>query len=95
MRGSTTSPFCSPTGASSPARCSGCSTTAVPSTTARDHGGTVSIYLEDPDGNGIELYYDRPRADWFDADGRPVLKNERFDPRDLLLPTPDPTTAGA
>ena len=60
-----------------------------------DHGGTVSVYLEDPDGNGIELYYDRPRADWFDADGRPVLKAERFDPRDLLLPTPDPTPAGA
>ena len=60
-----------------------------------DHGGTVSVYLEDPDGNGIELYYDRPRADWFDADGRPVLKADRFDPRDLLLPTPDPTPAGA
>ena len=49
-----------------------------------DHGGTVSVYLSDPDGNGIELYYDRPRAEWFDADGRPVLKNERFDPHDLL-----------
>ena len=53
-----------------------------------DHGGTVSVYLADPDGNGIELYYDRPRADWYDADGRPVLKADRFDPRDLL---PDPT----
>jgi catechol 2,3-dioxygenase len=49
-----------------------------------DHGGAVSVYLSDPDGNGIELYYDRPRAEWFDADGRPVLKNERFDPHDLL-----------
>ena len=28
---------------------------------AEDHGGTVSVYLRDPDGNGIELYYDRPR----------------------------------
>jgi catechol 2,3-dioxygenase len=51
---------------------------------ASDHGGTVSVYLADPDGNGIELYYDRPRADWFDADGRPVLKAERFDYRELL-----------
>jgi catechol 2,3-dioxygenase len=51
---------------------------------ATDHGGTVSIYLDDPDGNGIELYYDRPRADWFDADGRPVMKAERFDPMELL-----------
>ena len=51
---------------------------------ATDHGGTVSVYLADPDGNGVELYYDRPRAEWFDADGRPVLKAERFDPRQLL-----------
>jgi catechol 2,3-dioxygenase len=51
---------------------------------ATDHGGTVSVYLADPDANGVELYYDRPRADWFDADGRPVLENERFDHRALL-----------
>ena len=49
-----------------------------------DHHGTVSVYLQDPDGNGIELYYDRPRADWFDADGHPVLKADRFDYRELL-----------
>ncbi len=42
------------------------------------------MYLDDPDGNGVELYYDRPRADWTDAEGRPVLKNERFDFHDLL-----------
>ena len=41
-----------------------------------DHGGTLSVYLNDPDGNGIELYVDRPREEWFDADGRPVVKNE-------------------
>ena len=51
-----------------------------------DHGGTVSVYLDDPDGNGVELYYDRPRSEWFDAEGRPVLKADRFDPRDLLDP---------
>jgi catechol 2,3-dioxygenase len=45
---------------------------------ATDHHGTVSVYLDDPDGNGIELYYDRPRADWYDADGRPILKNDRI-----------------
>jgi catechol 2,3-dioxygenase len=49
-----------------------------------DHGGTVSVYLYDPDGNGLELYYDRPRSAWFDADGRPDLKNDRFEPRELL-----------
>ena len=57
-----------------------------------DHGATVSVYLADPDGNGIELYYDRPRQDWFDDDGRPVLKLDYFDPTELLAkPTPTPT----
>ena len=51
---------------------------------ATDHGGTVSVYLSDPDGNGVELYYDRPRANWFDAEGRPILKAEHFDHRELL-----------
>ena len=51
---------------------------------AEDHGATVSVYLRDPDGNGIELYYDRPREEWFDARGDPVLKAEPFDPRALL-----------
>jgi catechol 2,3-dioxygenase len=52
-----------------------------------DHGGTVSVYLSDPDGNGVELYYDRPRSEWFDADGNPVLRADRFDFHELL-PTP-------
>lgn len=51
---------------------------------ARDHGATVAVYLRDPDGNGLELYYDRPRIEWYDAQGRPVLKNDRIDPRELL-----------
>jgi catechol 2,3-dioxygenase len=46
---------------------------------ATDHGATVSVYLDDPDGIGIELYYDRPRETWFDADGRPILKAERIE----------------
>ena len=51
---------------------------------ARDHGATVSVYLRDPDQNGIELYYDRPRREWFDASGRPVLKNEIIPVRALV-----------
>jgi len=51
---------------------------------ATDHGATVSVYLEDPDGNGVELYYDRPRERWFGADGRPVLKADHFDFREIL-----------
>jgi catechol 2,3-dioxygenase len=58
---------------------------------AEDHGATVSVYLRDPDGNGIELYYDRPREAWFDADGAPILKAEPFDARALIE---SPTEAG-
>lgn len=49
---------------------------------AEDHGATVSVYLLDPDGNGLELYYDRPREEWFDPHGIPILKAEPFDPRE-------------
>jgi catechol 2,3-dioxygenase len=51
---------------------------------ATDHGGTVSVYLDDPDGNGVELYYDRPRHEWFDEHGRPILKADHFPVADLL-----------
>jgi catechol 2,3-dioxygenase len=50
----------------------------------RDHGGTVSVYLRDPDRNGLELYYDRPRAEWFDASGGFIVKNEPFEVASLL-----------
>jgi catechol 2,3-dioxygenase len=46
---------------------------------ARDHGVTVSIYLRDPHGNGIELYYDRPQTQWFDSSGQMMIKSEPFD----------------
>lgn len=66
----------------------------VPIDHGSDHGATVSVYLADPDGNGIELYYDRPRTDWH-ANGQPVLKAERFDPRELLAHVdPTPTQTG-
>ena len=50
---------------------------------ATDHAATISAYLEDPDGNGVELYYDRPREAWFDAAGRPILKAERIALEDI------------
>ena len=36
----------------------------IPLTGASDHGVSVALYLRDPDDNGIELYYDRPREEW-------------------------------
>ncbi len=31
---------------------------------AADHGVSEALYLRDPDGNGVELYWDRPQSDW-------------------------------
>ncbi|NNE22815.1 MAG: glyoxalase [Rhizobiales bacterium] len=36
----------------------------VPLDGASDHGVSQALYLSDPDGNGIELYWDRPEPDW-------------------------------
>ena len=33
-----------------------------PITGSADHGVSEAVYLDDPDGNGVELYWDRPRA---------------------------------
>lgn len=35
-----------------------------PLTGASDHGVSEAIYLNDPDGNGVELYWDRPKEEW-------------------------------
>ena len=35
-----------------------------PLTGASDHGVSQALYLDDPDGNGVELYWDRPRDQW-------------------------------
>jgi catechol 2,3-dioxygenase len=57
----------------------------VPLTGASDHGVSEAIYLNDPDGNGVELYYDRPREDWrHDPDGKLVMVSEPFDLNALL-----------
>lgn len=35
-----------------------------PLTGASDHGVSEALYLDDPDGNGVELYWDRPDTEW-------------------------------
>ena len=43
---------------------------AYPLTGASDHGVSEALYLDDPDGNGVELYRDRPKEEWiFEKDG--------------------------
>jgi catechol 2,3-dioxygenase len=36
----------------------------VPLEAASDHGVSEALYLRDPDGNGVELYWDRPQEEW-------------------------------
>ncbi|MDX8355619.1 VOC family protein [Cognatiyoonia sp. IB215182] len=52
---------------------------------ATDHGISEAVYLDDPDGNGIELYRDRPQADWpRDAAGNLVMDLKPLDVPALL-----------
>ena len=56
-----------------------------PLTGSADHGVSEALYLDDPDGNGIELYWDRPREAWpTDAAGALVMYTEALDLNDLL-----------
>src|SRR5690625_3499681 len=56
-----------------------------PSTGASDHGVSEALYLNDPDGNGVELYRDRPREEWqYREDGSVVMVTEPLDLEDLL-----------
>jgi catechol 2,3-dioxygenase len=56
-----------------------------PLTGASDHGVSLAIYLDDPDGNGVELYWDKPKATWpVDASGNLEMVTERLDMEALL-----------
>ena len=56
-----------------------------PLTGASDHGVSQAIYLNDPDGNGVELYWDRPKDEWpIDAEGNLQMITEPLDLQDLL-----------
>jgi catechol 2,3-dioxygenase len=47
---------------------------------ASDHGVSEALYLRDPDGNGVELYRDRPEAEWpRDAQGQLAMLTRRLD----------------
>ena len=52
---------------------------------ASDHGVSEALYLDDPDMNGVELYWDRPEAQWpRKADGSLEMFTRRLDLDDLI-----------
>ena len=56
-----------------------------PLTGASDHGVSQALYLDDPDGNGVELYWDRSPEQWpVDAEGNLQMVTESLDLEDLL-----------
>lgn len=58
-------------------------------TGASDHGVSQALYLDDPDGNGVELYWDRPEAEWpRDAQGNLAMVTQRLDLEALLAEAP-------
>ena len=56
---------------------------------ASDHGVSEALYLRDPDQNGLELYWDRPRDQWpRTADGSIDMYTRTLDTEDLLRSLP-------
>lgn len=56
-----------------------------PLTGSADHGVSEAIYLSDPDGNGVELYTDRPKESWKRNEGGEIeMISEVLDVDDLL-----------
>ena len=52
---------------------------------AADHGVSEAIYLNDPDGNGVELYWDKPKELWpIDAEGNIQMMTDPLDAESLL-----------
>ena len=59
-----------------------------PLTGASDHGVSEALYLDDPDGNGVELYWDKPKEQWpVDANGNLEMVTKRLDLEGLLRET--------
>lgn len=57
----------------------------VPLDGAADHGVSEALYMRDPDGNGLELYWDRPADQWpRDREGNLAMFTSRLDVDSLL-----------
>jgi len=67
----------------------------VPLQGAADHGVSESIYLSDPDDNGVELYCDKPKEQWpYTSDGRLAMYTRRLDLHQLLSEAPPEIEVG-
>ncbi len=63
---------------------------------ASDHGVSEAIYLDDPDGIGVELYRDRPREEWpRGADGQVIMYTRRLDLEALLAEAAEQSASAA
>jgi catechol 2,3-dioxygenase len=61
----------------------------IPLEGAADHGVSEALYLRDPDGNGLELYWDRPQGQWpRDASGGLAMFTRPLDLQSLLREAP-------
>src|SRR5215510_10295046 len=58
-----------------------------------DHLVSEAIYLADPEGNGIEIYRDRPRSDWYDENGEFQMGTVAMDVDGVFSALEDPDTA--
>jgi catechol 2,3-dioxygenase len=57
----------------------------IPLDGASDHGVSQALYLRDPDENGVELYWDRPQAEWpRGSDGSLAMFTRRLDVEELM-----------
>jgi catechol 2,3-dioxygenase len=59
----------------------------VPISGASDHGVSEAFYLDDPEGNGVEVYSDRPPQAWDWRAGMVSMKTERLDVERILTET--------
>jgi catechol 2,3-dioxygenase len=56
-----------------------------PLTGSADHGVSEALYLDDPDGNGVELYWDKPKDQWpINDDGSLEMYTKALNLNDLL-----------
>lgn len=61
---------------------------------ASDHTVSQAFYFSDPEGNGLELYVDRPRAGWTWQDGRVQMGSSPLDPSAFIAEHATPTASG-